>query len=172
MNHHCLPNAFTRTNQSTLAMEVAALRDIKGGEEIFISYLDPNAESSSARRQKALSSGWGFSCQCSICRGKGVAKSDARREKIAKTKKLIKASAGQALTILKHVKTLISLYDEEGMIMPKADNYELAAYAAKYGGRPNEAQKYANLAKAYWEIMFGPGSKEAKGLDKFMKAEL
>ena len=158
-------------------MEVATLRDLLPGEEIFISYLDPNTEMSSAKRQAALSSGWGFSCQCSICRvskenNKSVVKSDERREKIGKTKKLIKASTGQALAILKHAKTLISLYDEEGMIMPKADNYELAAYAAKYGGRPKEAEKYANLAKHYWEIMFGEGSKEAKGLDKFMKTEL
>ncbi|KAK3314537.1 hypothetical protein B0H66DRAFT_593257 [Apodospora peruviana] len=169
MNHNCLPNAFTRTNHSSFAMEVIALRDIRDGEEITISYLDASTESTSKERRNKLSSDWNFDCGCSICApGKGTKEeSDRRREKIAKERKLLQSSRGDAAKIMRHVETMLGLFDEEGMIMPKAEYYALAAHASKHLGRRKDAMEFAELAKGQWNIIFGPESRECASMDEF-----
>uniref|UniRef100_A0AC35G983 SET domain-containing protein n=1 Tax=Panagrolaimus sp. PS1159 TaxID=55785 RepID=A0AC35G983_9BILA len=61
-NHACLANAF-RYDYGDV-MIVYASDDIKKGEEICISYLDPLH--GFLDRQKKLS-GWKFTCQCKLC---------------------------------------------------------------------------------------------------------
>jgi len=152
-------SVITRTNETTLAMEVIALRDIHAGEEILNSYLDSSVELSSRERQKKISGEWNFSCSCSICAGDGVAESDERRREITKAKERIEAAGRSAETVLVHVKTLLKLYEEEGMIMPRPQKYWLAAVAANALGRGDEAVGFARLARKYLTIMFGGDSK-------------
>lgn len=48
---------------------ITAIRDIKSGEEVCVTYLDPNTRHkySTERRQKYLKRVWGFDCVCNRC---------------------------------------------------------------------------------------------------------
>ncbi len=161
-------SAFTRTNKTTTAMEVIALQNIHEGEEIFISYLDASSEMDSEERELRLAH-WNFRCRCTICASPEMAESNKRRRKIAETKEKLDASKGEAAAILRHVKTLLELYDKEGMNMPKAEYYELAAHASMYVGQRKEALAYATQAKKYWDIIFGENSNESQAVESFVR---
>ena len=64
INHACDPNACYN-NCGSLEKVVTALREIKKGEEITISYIINNWDVKS-ERQSALSC-WGFLCSCAVC---------------------------------------------------------------------------------------------------------
>ncbi|ETO85256.1 hypothetical protein F442_00940 [Phytophthora nicotianae P10297] len=64
INHSCQPNC-TWSNAGESIMEVRALRDIKEGEEITLSYIDIDKERS--ERQKELRDTKHFDCQCERC---------------------------------------------------------------------------------------------------------
>lgn len=64
LNHSCLPNAEASWNDGLGKLLVYAVRDIKQGEEITISYV-PLPFERKGRRARDL----GFSCKCDICRG-------------------------------------------------------------------------------------------------------
>ncbi|KAI5894542.1 SET domain-containing protein [Schizophyllum commune H4-8] len=76
-NHSCSPNARYTFNKQTFTSRLRAVRDIKAGEEITITY--SRLDVPSADRQKDLAP-YGFVCTCDAC--KGGAESDARRAKI------------------------------------------------------------------------------------------
>ncbi|KAM7219443.1 hypothetical protein V8F06_005177 [Rhypophila decipiens] len=169
MNHNCIPNAVTRTNHTTLAMEVIALRDILSGEEIAHSYLDPSIELSFGERAKTLGSGWAFQCKCALCSGgrTRLEKSDKRRKRISHTKALLETAKGDPGKILEHAETLLRLYTEEGMILPNADYYALAAHACMYLGEKKKARRYSRMAKQLWDVIFGEGSRESESMIEF-----
>ena len=148
-------------------MEIVALRDINAGEEIFNSYLDSSVELSSQERRERITGEWNFSCKCPICAGAGVTASDERRKEITKTKDQMKAAGRSANKVLALVKTLLRLYEEEGMIMPKAQNYWLAAVAANSLGHGDEALTFAKRAREYWTIMFGEDSEAVREVMEF-----
>ncbi|KAL1660765.1 hypothetical protein GGF50DRAFT_106030 [Schizophyllum commune] len=77
VNHSCSPNARYTFNKPTFTSRLRAVRDIKAGEEITITY--SRLDVPSAERQKDLAP-YGFVCTCDACRG--GAESDARRVKI------------------------------------------------------------------------------------------
>ena len=64
INHACDPNACYN-NSGSLEKVVTALREIKAGEEITISYINNNWDVRSERRSSL--SCWGFICQCEVC---------------------------------------------------------------------------------------------------------
>ncbi|KAI0430333.1 hypothetical protein F5Y09DRAFT_230716 [Xylaria sp. FL1042] len=66
-NHSCDPNAHLVFNQPR--QEIRALRKIKAGEEIFVSYTDPT--NPFGVRQAALQEYYYFTCRCTKCE-KGV----------------------------------------------------------------------------------------------------
>jgi hypothetical protein len=90
LNHSCSPNATRASNPGEHNMSVCAIKLIKAGEEITISYLSDNLLSAKDRR-KALKSndvtGTALSegCKCTVCIKSSafLAKSDARRIKLA-----------------------------------------------------------------------------------------
>lgn len=63
-NHSCIPNA-TRAFIGDM-MIVRATRDIPVGGEIFMPYA--NSDKSFDERQKRLKNGYGFKCDCDLCR--------------------------------------------------------------------------------------------------------
>ncbi|KAL1686709.1 hypothetical protein GGG16DRAFT_117637 [Schizophyllum commune] len=77
VNHSCSPNARYTFNKPTFTSRLRAVRVIKAGEEITITY--SRLDVPSAERQKDLAP-YGFVCTCDACRG--GAESDARRAKI------------------------------------------------------------------------------------------
>ena len=82
INHACDPNACYN-NKGSLEKVVTAVKNIKKGEEITISYITNNWDVRS-ERQQALSS-WGFSCGCAVCglSGERLVTNDSLRRSIA-----------------------------------------------------------------------------------------
>ncbi|KAG5636024.1 hypothetical protein H0H81_009347 [Sphagnurus paluster] len=66
INHSCLPNASAKFSALSLSSGARTIRDIKQGEEIFISYCKP--EIPTAERQAQLKS-YDFQCTCDACSG-------------------------------------------------------------------------------------------------------
>ena len=64
-NHSCLPNVEHREETGSAMMRFRAIREIKEGEELTISYIDEN-ESKTIRRE-ILSSSYHFVCDCPKC---------------------------------------------------------------------------------------------------------
>ncbi|KAG6848501.1 hypothetical protein H0H93_016502 [Arthromyces matolae] len=64
INHSCIPNVTHRFEQSSFSLRLRAVRPIKAGEELFISYAHTNA--TKEKRQLELRS-YGFQCTCAAC---------------------------------------------------------------------------------------------------------
>jgi hypothetical protein len=81
INHSCLPNAHNSWNIDTKCETIHAIRFIKEGEEITISY-DKGGLSDSRRAH--LKTAFGFDCNCSVCilPPGDLQASDARRRQI------------------------------------------------------------------------------------------
>jgi hypothetical protein len=81
INHTCIPNSHNSWNSKTGLETIHAIREIKSGEEITISY----AAGEPARQRLAkLKDAFGFDCNCELCSRPAaeVQESDARRLKI------------------------------------------------------------------------------------------
>ena len=63
LNHSCSPNTYIVMDGPQ--MQLRALNDIKKGEELYISYIDPMMPF--IKRQTQLQSRWFFTCKCSKC---------------------------------------------------------------------------------------------------------
>jgi hypothetical protein len=81
INHSCIPNAHNNWNKSKEHETIHAIRPIKSGEEITISY-DHGGPSSV--RQRFLKESFGFTCTCSGCTltPSSLQESDNRRTQI------------------------------------------------------------------------------------------
>lgn len=81
INHSCLPNAHNSWNSETKCETIHAIRYIKAGEEITISY-DQGGPSES--RHAHLKEAFGFDCNCALCSlpPADLQTSDARRLQI------------------------------------------------------------------------------------------
>ena len=68
-NHSCEPNCEFVTNKPLKAQELIAVKQIKEGTEVTISYLPANREGSDIRkiRHDYLKEKYGFNCICSAC---------------------------------------------------------------------------------------------------------
>ena len=66
VNHSCAPSATTRYSswKGRTMVRVEALRDVRKGEELSVSYVDETQ--SLAEREKALAA-YGFACACPLC---------------------------------------------------------------------------------------------------------
>lgn len=68
MNHSCIPNISVRHLDQRTALSritVIARRDIEPGEELFITYVNPQMPLENRRKQLLE---WGFGeCKCSRC---------------------------------------------------------------------------------------------------------
>lgn len=65
INHSCEPNVVGMSNKTDHRVSVVALRKIKVGDELFLSYIDESQDY--ATRQKILQERYLFSCQCPKC---------------------------------------------------------------------------------------------------------
>jgi hypothetical protein len=152
-----------------MALQAFALRDINPGEEITIAYLDEALDAPREKRQEQLKENWGFTCKCALCSAdpEKIAISDEHRIMIAHDKeKLRRGLAEQKPTVMYRVATqMCQLYEDEGLIAPRAKSYEIAAYAAAMIGDENEVRRFANLAKRYWRILAGKDSFEVRKMD-------
>jgi hypothetical protein len=81
INHSCLPNAHNNWNSNKNLETIHAIRYIKAGEEITISY---SPAGSSSSRRAYLQEKFGFECDCPLCSlpPAGILISNARRLEI------------------------------------------------------------------------------------------
>ena len=81
INHCCLPNSHNNWNGEKEQETIHAIRHIRSGEEITISY---SKGGPSHARQMELKQGFGFDCDCSVCSlpPPELRASDARRVEI------------------------------------------------------------------------------------------
>ncbi|KXN82804.1 SET domain-containing protein 5 [Leucoagaricus sp. SymC.cos] len=63
-NHSCIPNVTISFKRSSFSFQFSASRDIKAGEECFVSYCD--IFQSATDRKKELAP-YGFECKCKAC---------------------------------------------------------------------------------------------------------
>lgn len=67
LNHNCAPNCDVETAvQKYDGLKVRAARDIKAGEELTTSYVNP--AHTVQQRQRELRVNWGFVCKCQKCK--------------------------------------------------------------------------------------------------------
>ncbi|KAF2672451.1 SET domain-containing protein [Microthyrium microscopicum] len=158
INHDCRPNAYYRYDEDMMTHVVWALRDIEAGEEITHSYIhDPDVPSQ--KRKQVLRDTWAFECNCSICGASKnkVEESDQRLEIIRRQKDRLFISAGEQKkpNMTASIEELLQLYDDEGLIFPKIELFELGAYAYGQMGKEEMAMKYAHRAKQWWNWAVG-----------------
>ncbi|KAI1086166.1 SET domain-containing protein [Rostrohypoxylon terebratum] len=147
INHACHPNAFIRFTPSSLAVSIVALRDIKPGEEINITYvpLGKTREERQADLQK-----WGFNCTCSLCTASKaeIAASDYRRSKIRDMRqevmKAVEAWDGTRAVKLTH--EVLELMRAEDLAPLYASQYEIIARLYWKARDKKTGAKYAKMS--------------------------
>ncbi|CAK7216870.1 hypothetical protein SEUCBS140593_003009 [Sporothrix eucalyptigena] len=141
INHACMPNAFPRFVPHSLAVSVAAARDIEPGEEITISYI-PLGQTRAVRQQALLR--WEFVCKCALCAASDdeVEASDARRTTIDQFRASVAAVAHShdpKITRSNRRQALETIRD----LFPRLHEEQLfTAYS----------EQYANIGRLYWAL--------------------
>ncbi|KAI3317181.1 TPR domain-containing protein [Xylariaceae sp. AK1471] len=166
INHACVPNAQGNFHSGTRQFTVHALRRIRNGEEITISYLDDQLATGMVRREH-LMDGYDFACACPVCYGgsKLSVVSEARR---ADVKRKLGAFAEQNAACegeevdegaeLSMMKMLMGTYEAEGLAGRELATIYIAA--AKLASRLNRAAEARSLARRGLEL-----EKDAVGID-------
>jgi hypothetical protein len=67
INHSCLPNAFRLFVPGTHAVTVYASRDLKPGEQVFLSYGPVSVWHTIEERRQMIQKTWFFDCSCKDC---------------------------------------------------------------------------------------------------------
>ncbi|KAF2189040.1 SET domain-containing protein, partial [Zopfia rhizophila CBS 207.26] len=162
INHACRPNSFYRFNDTSLQLEVFALRDIEPGEELTYSYGYSSLPHTS--RHKALDAHWSFTCKCSLCTAPPakISASDKRLKQITDIKEVLPTDTHDVPQLLGSVPDLIGLLQEEGLIAEIPQYEEILAYTLSQLGDEHRARYWARRARKGWEIVAGKGSWEAE----------
>lgn len=169
-NHDCRPNAAYYVDQSTLMHITTAVRPIKAGEEITITYLDPLAPR--ADRQERAQSHWGFGCACPYCSATAeeVAESDKRLKELrwieGQLQDLKNTSNDVSVGLITY---LLKLYEDERLHCRIANAYILAALNFNVLGFDQRAVKYASLAIDALKIEKGEGSPHVESMEELKR---
>lgn len=118
INHACRPNAQQTWNANLDRLTIHAIRDIREGEEITISYL--NGPADSAERQIRLRTAFRFNCACEFCMlsGEQRQESNRRQEELVRLDGLvgnIDDFYSKPLARLHNAHARLRLLEEEGM---------------------------------------------------------
>lgn len=152
INHSCIPNAHYSWNSTIKQETVHAMKDIRKGEEITISYVP--AINTLEERQRLLRP-YVFTCDCPACHldiGFGLSSLIRRRRMLHFHHKIADyqhdLSAAQAehgeRDELSVILRLVKLLDEEGLVYEKSLAYHDAALCALKRGSKKTALKYAH----------------------------
>ncbi|KAG5649876.1 hypothetical protein H0H81_001679 [Sphagnurus paluster] len=148
INHSCTPNVAHHQHAASFSGQIHALRDIKKGEEIFISYCD--IANPTAQRQASLQS-YGFQCTCRAC---SDPKSDAL---LAAIKANLVCETPRTAVRLAHAKKWLAQIEAMGW-------EELSAYgtfllmaisSATMLGKKVEQRRYQERYEAWTGARFG-----------------
>ncbi|KAL1720593.1 hypothetical protein EV715DRAFT_289238 [Schizophyllum commune] len=117
-NHSCVPNARYSWHAESRRQRIFALRRIEEGEEICVSYLmNRNIYGSSrAARRAWLEEDYRFVCMCAVCDAsdKEVAKSDHRRNMLARIWRALPTMQDDPRLAVSEVASAIRIMREEG----------------------------------------------------------
>lgn len=69
-NHSCIPNSHNAYNPTIGQLTIQSTRQIRAGEQLFLSYIDGACRTNS-QRQKQLNN-WGFTCKCQACTDESI----------------------------------------------------------------------------------------------------
>jgi hypothetical protein len=107
MNHSCKPSV-QKSSDDYVEAEVRALRDIKAGEEITVSYISTSDLGTKAERAEKLRRSWGFECHCEIC---SLTKKKQRRNDQLRT---------EVKNVMQETKDFLDGLSVEGPIRPES----------------------------------------------------
>lgn len=169
-NHDCRPNAAYYVDQSTLMHITTAVRPIKAGEEITITYLDPLAPH--ADRQERAQSHWGFGCTCAYCSATAdeVTESDTRLKELkwieGQLQDLKNTSNDVSVGLITY---LLKLYEDERLHCRIANAYILAALNFNVLGFDQRAAMYASLAIDALKIEKGDAAPQVETMEELKR---
>ncbi|KAF2468943.1 SET domain-containing protein, partial [Lindgomyces ingoldianus] len=165
INHACRPNSYYRFDSKTLNLEVFALHNIKAGEELTFGYGYTTHPHTS--RREALKNNWSFTCTCNLCMSPPttITASDARLKRIAVIKSTLPLAFGNLPRLLKLTQELITLFEEESLVVEKPKYEEIIAYTYSQVGDEDQTRYWAGRARKGWEIIAGKGSWEARRME-------
>ncbi|RDB28333.1 SET domain-containing protein 5 [Hypsizygus marmoreus] len=153
INHGCIPNAELKFDIHSFSYSLRPVRDIKKGEQIFVSYCDTN-EGTAARRQ-ALTP-YGFVCSCPRCTDPA---SDGLRRQISKSLEPLfqySSASDQAAVLAESVMWMKTI---EGAGLQILREYSVhiffAAKAAKALGHTDEFERYRRMRNNWHKAMHG-----------------
>jgi hypothetical protein len=114
---------------------------------------------------------WGFECTSPLCRAPPdiVSKSDERLTKINQLEEKLGQEPRNHRKQLAIVAKLLRMFDEEGLVTPKAKYCEIANYAANQLGDEAQIVKYGKLARTYWGVVAGPKSWEVQRMEMLLQ---
>ncbi|KAM0720003.1 hypothetical protein Q7P37_004138 [Cladosporium fusiforme] len=163
LNHACKPNAQHCWNEKEGVEVVHALREVKEGEELTLSY---SMGGPSEERRGSLKEYFGFDCQCEACTlpKAELESSDARLRRAQKLDEAIgdpKRVRHLPDRALADCKTLLGIYREEGIVdlrLPRLyyDAFQIAAMHSDAA----RARAFARLCAEARTICEGQGSEE------------
>lgn len=168
LNHDCRPNAHHHFNVGTLTHHVHALRPIRPGEELTISYI--HGAEPRAARQAHIAGAWGFACGCSACGAPEheAAESDARVAQIKALHAVLEDYGAGAAATPAMAERLVELYQLERLEAPLAKAYGLAAVEYAGVGDEEEAKRNARLAIEAGLLFGGPEYVEDSGMKEML----
>ncbi|KAH7384133.1 hypothetical protein DE146DRAFT_727354 [Phaeosphaeria sp. MPI-PUGE-AT-0046c] len=173
INHACRPNALWRFNDYTLEFDVFALKELKPGDEIMLSY--GYEMRSHGRRTRSIQANHNFTCLCSLCTASETEISDSndRLSEIKAIKSVLPSDPADSPQLLGLLPNLIKLYDDEDLHTETPMYEEILAYTWASFGIPDRAKYWAGRASQHWAVLAGKESWEAKrcgDMEKDVKA--
>jgi hypothetical protein len=152
----CSPNALQRWDLSTFTCGIRALRPIRAGEQIFITYIDPSKPRQT--RQDQLMRQYSFKCACPSCSLPASARSDWNRYLLYQDRDptderdLRKWAVDLSLPddhIIKPSLSAVEMMDEEGLYAGIWDyHYQRLCKAYCALSNESEAKRWAEKAAA------------------------
>ncbi|CAK9047352.1 unnamed protein product [Durusdinium trenchii] len=115
-NHSCVPNCEQFWDDEMFRQKLFACKDIKKGEELCFSYLEPFLPYT--QREEIFRRRYAFQCHCPACQEQSHDASDQRRRRLGELVRQLNrgvspdADAGTSLA-----KELLQLCDEEGLAL-------------------------------------------------------
>ena len=107
---------------------------------------------------------WGFKCTCSLCSSNSTvrAASDARVADIAGIKAALPTSLDDIPQYIAGLPRLISLLDEEDLLIEMPMYEEILAYSWSAVKEEGRAKAWAERSSVHWAVVAGKDSWEAK----------
>ncbi|KAH9877817.1 hypothetical protein J1614_003034 [Plenodomus biglobosus] len=170
INHACRPNALWRFDDYTLSVGVFALKDIKPGEEITMSY--GYETRSFGRRTKSIEANLGFTCRCSLCSSDSdtIEASNDRLSEIKALKSVLPSEEKDMPELLRLLTSLISQLEQEDLQTQLPIYEEILAYTWSSFGVEDKAKYWAGRARKHWAIVAGKNSWEQRRCGELEKS--